>query len=82
MSSVTDLPFSRHFSLVCFKFCEADEFPDSLTAPKKVSECKKPTGVTKRIQSTIFPVSGKIGLGAITKQSNKKEYKSLVFQIF
>ena len=34
------LPFSRYFSLVCGRFCEADDFPGSLAAPKKVSECK------------------------------------------
>ena len=35
------LPFSRCFSLVCDTPCEPDAFPDSLVAPKKVSEGKK-----------------------------------------
>lgn len=78
-SSFATLPFSRYLSLVCGRFCEADDFPDSPAAPKKVSEYKKPTGVTKRIQSTIFPVSGRQALAWKRNiQSKKKKKKASI----
>jgi len=58
--------------LECGRVCETDAFPDSLVAPKKVSKRKNPTGVTKRIQSTNFSVSGHG-----EKRNNQAKYKSL-----